>query len=476
MTMWLLQALSSVFANKLVDDNRVPVPLLDNAWGYRIGLLPIENAFHLQVVVLFNVQIVLSLVFGVLLWFGILVPTSRRQKRKDGAQRIPPPPLFSLLLGFGLVIPASLILPFYVFDAMDLRSMALRFGCIFIPMMVPFKCLDAMFGVDSVDRRLRTASFRHYAYYSFPMMPKYAVKKDDELEDSTGDEAGNGGTKKDKQQQQTVVVPFTAKTFRKSFGGFLKWFLISIVYCHIFRPYNFAPFPEQNPDRDPATDIYPTFELSRLGNNYIQFLSFFLTIISGFDGVALYCGLMGRMEIAENPFEKQPLFLASSPSDFGRRWNSLIHHNLKEGVYKPVRAWVGWKHPSSKAAATLATFLASGLLHEYVWALLFFRTTQDQKENPGCDDCFQPVYGKSLVFFGWCCMLLIVEESPFGKWLFVETVAPTLRRYLPAPVFGALLVFLIGCPIVHLFTECLVHGKYFEHFYLAMPILVVEKV
>ena len=49
------------------------------------------------------------------------------------------------------------------------------------------------------------------------------------------------------------------------------------------------------------------------------------------------------------------------------------------------------------------------------------------------------------------------------------------RRYLPVPVVGLLLVLLIGCPIFHLFTECLLFGKYFEQLNLAMPILVIEK-
>ena len=164
----LLDALSDLYNtnnSKLVQDyHRVPVPLVDNAFGYRIGLLPIVNEFHCLCVLLIWAQIVVCLGFGLTIWYGILIPT---RQSKDGNVPLP-----SLLLGFGVVIPAALIGPLYFFDAMDFRSMPIRFLCIFVPMMVPLRCLDAMSGVDSAHRRLRTASLRHYAYYSLPMKPK----------------------------------------------------------------------------------------------------------------------------------------------------------------------------------------------------------------------------------------------------------------------------------------------------------------
>jgi hypothetical protein len=43
--------------------------------------------------------------------------------------------------------------------------------------------------------------------------------------------------------------------------------------------------------------------------------------------------------------------------------------SLKKGIYKPVRA-AGYR----QAAATLATFSFSGLVHQYVWYMLFLES------------------------------------------------------------------------------------------------------
>lgn len=445
---------TSLFANKLTDDHRTPFATLENFCGYRVEFLPPDLEFQIQLLFLINAQIAIALLFGFLIWFSIIHPS---QQRRDGKI-----PLSSLAIGLGLLIPASLVLPFVAFDAIDLRNIPLRFGCFFIPLLIPLKCLDAMFGAKSKDRSLRMASLQHYLYYSFQIMPKYSLKNDEGNDEAT-------------TKYRRIVVPCTFQSTMHNWWKFNKWFFVSILYYQIFSPFKFAPFPEKNPDRNPAKDLYPTFELSRLCNNYIQFLAFFLSVLFAFYGVAICNELMGSMQIKENPFEKQPLFLTTSPSDFGRRWNSLIHHNLKEGVYKPFRAAVGWKHPYSKAAATLATFLASALLHEYCWKLLFFRTTKDRAERKECHDCFEPIFGKNLVFFGWCCMWVMIEESLVGK-RFSKVFGPTLRKYVPAPVFGALLVLFIGCPIFHLFTECLLYGKYFDQLKLAGPWLVFEKI
>ncbi|OEL33531.1 putative long-chain-alcohol O-fatty-acyltransferase 4 [Dichanthelium oligosanthes] len=59
-------------------------------------------------------------------------------------------------------------------------------------------------------------------------------------------------------------------------------------------------------------------------------------------------------------------YLASSLRDFwGRRWNLMVSAILRPSVYDPVRARDG------KAAATLATFLVSGLMHE---AMVYYLT------------------------------------------------------------------------------------------------------
>jgi hypothetical protein len=243
--------LLTLFSIKLTEDNRNPWWLEDDFAGYRIGFLVPKAEFQTQMLLLINGQIAIALLFGFTTWHCIIHPI---QARKDGTI-----PIHSLLIGLGLLIPLSLMLPFLVFDAIDLRSIPLRFGCFFIPLILPCKVLDALFGVDSMARRTRMASLRHYLYYSFQIMPTYSHKND-------GDEV--------LAKHKRIVVPCTLQSFSQNFMQFIKWFLVSILVNQMLSPFDFAPFPEKNHARNRATDLYPTFELCRLCNNYLQFLAF----------------------------------------------------------------------------------------------------------------------------------------------------------------------------------------------------------
>ncbi|GJN12982.1 hypothetical protein PR202_ga31313 [Eleusine coracana subsp. coracana] len=88
-------------------------------------------------------------------------------------------------------------------------------------------------------------------------------------------------------------------------------------------------------------------------------------------------------------------YLASSLRDFwGRRWNLMVSAILRPSVYDPVRARAG------KAAAAMATFLVSGLMHE---AMVYYNN-------------LQPPSGEMLAFFllhGACC---VAEELCVRRW------------------------------------------------------------
>ena len=61
---------------------------------------------------------------------------------------------------------------------------------------------------------------------------------------------------------------------------------------------------------------------------------------------------------------KDPTLRSTSPLDlWGRRWNLHVHAILKIGFYKPLVKVV------PKAAASVATFVASALYHEIVFAV-----------------------------------------------------------------------------------------------------------
>jgi hypothetical protein len=158
-----------------------------------------------------------------------------------------------------------------------------------------------------------------------------------------------------------------------------------------------------------------------------------------------------------------PLLKSTSPSDFwGKRWNSLVQTCLKNGVFKVSDVYSRRKRLAiccprlttrdyllfqpiykhfSKPAGVMATFLASGLLHEWLVLVIFtappsFIPLGDVMENSASEDVgFEVVYGGSVIFFVWQAMLILVE-SFVGNW----EIFQTMGRILPAPVRTPLIV------------------------------------
>ena len=147
-----------------------------------------------------------------------------------------------------------------------------------------------------------------------------------------------------------------------------------------------------------------------------------------------------------------PFLESSSPSDFwGRRWNKIVQSLLKKGIYKPVR------QSYSKNVASLATFVGSGLLHEYVWSFYFWR------------DTYRPQHGKLLLFFLWTGVVMLMEHF-VGGW----RICSWMKRNFPVPVKSALVV-LTALPMAYLFTGDLIEGGFFYDFQVGLPLIVKMK-
>ena len=67
-----------------------------------------------------------------------------------------------------------------------------------------------------------------------------------------------------------------------------------------------------------------------------------------------------RAGINAVPLMRSPIRSTSLSEFWGRRWNTAFHELATRFTFKPLRPWVG------ATAATLTTFLASGLIHELV--------------------------------------------------------------------------------------------------------------
>lgn len=186
----------------------------------------------------------------------------------------------------------------------------------------------------------------------------------------------------------------------------------------------------------------------------------YLCIKFGSEFIGLAICLTTSVKIV--PVFENPLFASSTPSNFwGRRWNTLIHGLLKRAVYKPLR--VAGQH---RFVAVAATFIASGLIHEYVWSVMFYVHDHEKDEDRGCSSCFIYVPGKAAAFFVWNGIVIILEHLVGGSFFFQWA-----RVTFPSPI-KTTLVILTALPLGHLFTGDWIESDYFRHYAMGLPIIV----
>lgn len=224
-------------------------------------------------------------------------------------------------------------------------------------------------------------------------------------------------------------------------GRYTQIVFFMLVRSHSVRQPPLLYFLE---DADPFWYLSALFQLYL--TTYCEGLTFFWFVMTGYQ---------------TKPVMKNPLGGAKSPSDFwGRRWNLIVHSVLKGGVYKPLR-----KYGRSPTTAGIATFLASGIFHEWLVHGLFSTTCRgpDSRSSPSCYD---PMYGGAMIFFLWQSILL-AGEFMLGKTALVASLA----RTLPLPVRTALIIAL-GIPFAHFFTEPYVRSNFFRHGQMGLPMIL----
>ena len=323
-----------------------------------------------------------------------------------------------------MIIPIVLYFPFPVIEFLDIRALSLRLGLIAAPLPIFLKCLEAIYGfAPDAATRSHKDYMVHMAYIHYPLLdPK---------------------TKN--------PVPATFSSVQQGITTFIKHCVANGVIYSILLPCSFAPFPMVRPD----TDIFVAMEANQLLNNLIAATMVSLSLVFSMNGVAGIVQLIGGFQV--EPVVDNPMFGSSSPSDFwGARWNKLIHRGLKQGVYKPVIKATG-----SRNAATLSSFLVSGALHEYVWIVMFYQSSHEQ-------DKYVPLFGKSLLFFGWNGILLTAEHL-IGRERWDKVVQPIPR------MFVSLVVVMMALPVGHLFTGDFRQGGYFDSLATAWPVLSFQR-
>lgn len=399
-----------LFAEKLDEDVREPIvtfspPAALSSATY--GLLCPSFSFWIQMAAILILQSILCNILAVIVYFFVI-------------QRRGTPIAF--LTGYGFIIPFVIAMPFYMISALDLRNTCFMICVASTPVLLTFRCLEAMYGFSPPAVEAQVTNYMLYygsvIEFIFDGETKHPVK-------STAKEA---------------LVK--AKRF------LLFYFFLGILFS-ILEPCSYAPIDIRR-DHSLESTVADILNPGHLANNFAVAYVTHVCLHTGTLGfgaaISLLAGIK-TMDIADNPF-----FLSKSPSDFwGRRWNCLVHGVLKRGVYKPVR-----KTTANAVLAAVATFVASGVLHEYILSVI----TVDN------DDPDAVRYGMHLAFFAYNAVVFTVEHL-FSEAYIFRWSGRTLH-----PTIVSLLVVLSVLPVAHWFTDEYVSAGFYSDYTVGFPILV----
>jgi len=241
------------------------------------------------------------------------------------------------------------------------------------------------------------------------------------------------------------IIQITREKFQKKFGKYLYTMAVAAILMGIMKHYEYTPFPSR--ERKTILDFY---HWGNLLNSYsLGYLTDLYLSLSA-STVGLFIEIFTGVATAE--FSNNPLTRCTSLSDFwGRRWNSLIHSVLKGGVYKPMRL------VASAGVASIATFVASGLFHEWLLYVYSVKATTNENAPP------TPSYGMHMIFFAYNAVAITLEillrGNPVFRWM---------SNNLPQPVITFLVIMTV-LPVGHWFGDEYINQGLYEDVSLGFP-------
>jgi hypothetical protein len=387
---------ASVFADKLESDSRLPffifsLPLFV---GKEFGIVGVVFQFWFQMFCLSFLHMLINMLTAYLAYKFIL-------KKKQSAT--------ALLVGFGIIIPLLVYLPFRMIEVFDLRNPVLKLSAVSGPALHIFRCLETLY--DTVPS-FATKSLSSFMWY-FGATVEFNV---------------DAGTQQ--------VTRTSNQEIRSKCATLVVLFLQCVALYTMLVPYNYKLFPQRQ-----ITRVSDVFFWGNLCNNYMMGALTKTTVEFGMSVLGLLVSLCSGFSTAN--INIYPLTATSSPSDFwGRRWNTLVAGGLKRGIYMPCR-----KQGLSKPVAALATFVASGILHEYyLYATAFGGRSLSADQSTEIH-----LIGSHLLFFLWNAVVLILEGLLQGNALI-----GMMNKSLPTVVYsfcGRFLSLMLILPLVHFFTD-----------------------
>jgi len=340
------------------------------------------------------------------------------------------------LIGWGIVLPFWICCPFWLIWAFSIKNVLFIFVLGGAPAIAFFfRTLECIYGFCP---EYVTKSAKDFCFY-YATLPIAARVKAKNIDNNSKSKVGD-------------LIPCSQTKKIKHLATFLGLLFITGALQSILAPHQYLSIFGMGGKNISWYGTERFFSWQLYANSALQAMLMQMYLATYTEALVLTFSVTTGFE-AEAVMHN-PLLKSESPMEFwGKRWNTFIHTVLKNGVYKPIR-----KFSSSRNTAVLATFLASGIFHEYLLALVF--STGD----------FQPIYGASTVFFVWQAMLIGLELF-LGHRPWVRAIA----RSLPRTVRTTLLIS-SGIPLAHFFLDSYLRCDYFfTHGATALPMIVQIK-
>jgi hypothetical protein len=126
--------LHSMYANKFEDDVREPELLFTVPYGGTFGITGVDPMFWIQLLIFI---LLLQTIVNVAVAVPVVVYTWIVQQRGS---------LSAYLVGYGVVCPFLLYVPFYLIHFLDLRNTAFQLASAAGQTLLVFRTLEAMYG------------------------------------------------------------------------------------------------------------------------------------------------------------------------------------------------------------------------------------------------------------------------------------------------------------------------------------------
>lgn len=360
-----------------------------------------------------------------------MVLPRKKNKMQDGKQPAngSSASMTPFLIGFGIIMPLCSIFPFYANRYFCIKNKIIKFLNGVAQLTTFFRCSEAMFGFlpSGVDSSLTNLII----YNAFPVEIKF----------------------------ESGPIKSTWANVRYYFVNWVKSIFVLGLYSSVLDSYNHEPYPSEEGPALRDVDIFAGFSPRQLVNNFSVAILFQVYLSSFGFGLNFLTSLCGATQI---PMMLNPIFESTSPSDFwGRRWNLVVHGILKRGVYKPVRT------KYSRLAASTATFVASGLFHEWLLSVVFY-SDSDEQDVAECTapTCYIPGYGRNTLFFVWNAIVIGFEYAIGGAAIF-----QLFKKHLPLTLIS-LMVASTALPMTHWFTNDYVRSDFFNDGQIGFPLIV----